>query len=165
VFNPFKSGQLILKTSLTAATALLTLSLFFSNNLSAQKDQLEKTWLTNGASSKIQMYLASDGTYWGKLTWIKDPIDKSTGKPTLDKENPDENLRNQPLLGLVIMKGFKKNPENKDEYIDGHIYDPSKGHTWCAKITYKGTYLDLRGYICHLSFLGRTEVWTLTDDM
>ena len=153
-----------LKKLLLPTCILLVLSLAVTFNLSAQKDQLEKTWLTNGASSKIQMYQGPDGLFCGKLTWIKDPIDKATGKPTTDKENPDENLRDKPLLGLVIMTGFKKNPEKKDEYIDGRIYDPSHGRTYCAKITYKGTYLDLRGYICHLSFLGRTEVWTLTDD-
>jgi len=138
--------------------------LFFTNSW-AQKDQLEKTWLTNGAASKIQMYLGADGIYYGKLSWLKEPIDKETGQPKLDKENPEPGLRNHPLLGLVIMTGFRKNPDNPDEYIDGKIYDPSHGRTYCAKITYKGTFLDLRGYICHISFLGRTEVWTLTDDV
>ena len=153
-----------MKKLLVVTGAIIVLSFLLSNELSAQKDQLEKTWLTNGNNSKIQMYKTADGTYCGKLTWIRECIDKRTGKPTCDKENPNEDLRNAPLVGLVIMTGFKKNPENSNEYIDGRIYDPSHGRTYCAKITYKGTYLDLRGYICHLSFLGRTEVWTLTDD-
>ena len=119
----------------------------------------------NGAESKLQMYKGADGLFYGKISWLKEPIDKKTGKPKTDTENPDENLRNVPLVGLVIMKGFQKNPENPDQYLDGKIYDPSHGRMYCAKITYKGTFLDLRGYICHLSFLGRTEVWTLTDDM
>ena len=153
-----------MKKLLLPFSAVLVLWFVSVNKLIAQKDQLEKTWLTNGAASKIQMYKGTDGLFYGKLTWIKEPIDKKTGKPACDLENPDENLRNKPLLGLVIMTGFKKNPEKNGEYIDGRIYDPSRGHTYCAKITYKGTFLDLRGYICHLSFLGRTEVWTLTDD-
>ena len=77
----------------------------------------------------------------------------------LDKENPDDKLKTQPVLNLVIMTGFKKNPENKDEYIDGKIYDPKKGKTYCGKITFKGKTLDLRGYLCSLTFLGRNEVW------
>ena len=61
------------------------------------------------------------------------------------------------------MTGFKKNPDNKDEYIDGKIYDPKKGKTYCGKVTFKGNSLDLRGYICSMSFLGRTETWTLAE--
>jgi uncharacterized protein (DUF2147 family) len=144
------------------AVAVMVLTLAYSNNLPAQKDQLEKTWMTNGNESKIEMYQGEDGIYYGKLTWLKDPIDPETGKPKLDKENPDETKRNQPLLGLVIMHGFKKSSGKKDEYIDGKIYDPSKGRTYCAKITFKGFFLDLHGFICQLgSFFGRTEVWTL----
>ncbi len=149
---------------LTGIATWLILSLTFTGKIFAQKDQLEKTWMTNGEASKVLMFLGKDGYYYGKLTWIKEPIDKETGMPALDKENPDENLRTKPLLGLVIMTGFKKNPDNPNEYIDGRIYDPSKGRTYCAKITYRGNHLDLRGYICKLSFLGRTEVWNLTTD-
>ena len=109
------------------------------------------------------MYHAADGSYCGKLVWIKEPIDKGTGKPTCDKENPNEDLRTAPLLGLVIMTGFKKNPDNKNEYIDGRIYDPKKGKTYCGKITFNGNTLDMRGYLCSLTFLGRTETWTLVE--
>ena len=130
---------------------------------SAQKDQLEKTWFTKGNDSKVQMYLTQSGTYAGKIIWLREPNDKDTGKPKLDKENPDESKRNGAVLGLVIMTGFKKNPENKDEYIDGKIYDPKNGKTYCGKVTFKGKELDMRGYLCSLSFIGRTETWTLVD--
>ena len=153
-----------MKKLLLPFSALLVLCFFSANKLIAQKDPLEKTWLMNGAESKLQMYKGADGLFYGKISWLKEPIDKKTGKPKTDTENPDEHLRNVPLVGLVIMKGFQKNPESPDQYLDGKIYDPSHGRMYCAKITYKGTFLDLRGYICHLSFLGRTEVWTLTDD-
>ena len=159
------SNSVPLKKILPTALAQIVFAFLLCNQLSAQKDQLEKTWLTNGNSSKIQMYMEKDGSFSGKLTWIKDPIDKATGKPKTDLENPNDDLRSKPLLGLVIMTGYRKNPEKPDEYVDGKIYDPSHGRTYCAKIIYKGTYLDLRGYICHIPFLGRTEVWTLTDDV
>jgi uncharacterized protein (DUF2147 family) len=129
----------------------------------AQKDQLEKTWYTKENSSKVQMYLTQSGTYAGKIIWLKEPTDKDTGKPKLDKENPDANKRSTPVLGMVIMTGFKKSPDNKDEYIDGKIYDPKNGKTYCGKVTFKGNTLDMRGYLCSLTFLGRTETWTLVE--
>ena len=144
--------------------ALMMIMLVFSGNLTAQKDQLERTWMMNGDESKLTMFKGEDGLFYGRISWLKEPNDKKTGKPKTDNENPDESLRSKPLLGLVIMKGFQKNPQNPDQYVDGKIYDPSHGRMYCAKITFRGRFLDLRGYICHLSFLGRTEVWTLCND-
>ena len=151
------------KTFLSVAT-LLFLCLAFVSKSMAQKDQLEKTWFTKGNDSKVQMYLTQSGTYAGKIIWLREPNDKDTGKPKLDKENPDESKRSGTVLGMVIMTGFRKNPENKDEYIDGKVYDPKNGKTYCGKVTFKGKELDMRGYLCSLTFLGRTETWTLADD-
>ena len=152
-----------MKKSFLSFSILLFLCIAFVNKSSAQKDQLEKTWFTKGNDSKVQMYLTQSGTYAGKIIWLREPNDKDTGKPKLDKENPDDSKRNGAVLGLVIMTGFKKNPENKDEYIDGKIYDPKNGKTYCGKVTFKGKELDMRGYLCSLSFIGRTETWTLVE--
>ena len=150
------------KTSVATIT-LLIFSLAFVSKSIAQKDQVEKVWYNGDKTSKIEIYLAKNGTYCGKVTWLKEPNDKETGKPLLDKENPDDKLKTQPIQNLVIMTGFKKNPDNKDEYIDGKIYDPKKGKTYCGKITFKGKSLDLRGYLCSLTFLGRNEVWEVAE--
>lgn len=129
----------------------------------AQKDQLENTWYNEKKTSKIQIYLAKDGGYYGKVVWLDNPNDKDTGKPKLDKENPDEKLRNTPVMGLLIMKSFKKSKDNPNEYTDGTIYDPKNGKTYCGKITVNGKSLDLRGFLCSMHFLGRTETWTLAE--
>ena len=149
------------KTIISAAVLLICCFAFIAKSFA--QDQIEKMWYNGEKTSKIQIYLAKDGSYYGKISWLKVPTDKDTGKPRTDKENPDEKLRSTPLQGLLIMTGFKKNPENKDEYIDGKIYDPKKGKTYCGKITFKGKTLDLRGYLCSLTFLGRTETWELAE--
>ena len=87
-----------------ATVALLILSLAFVSKTMAQKDQVEKVWYNTDKTSKIEIYLAKNGTYCGKVTWLKDAIDKDTGKPLLDKENPDDKLKTLPVLNLVIMK-------------------------------------------------------------
>ena len=152
-----------MKRSHLLAVVCLILSLAFSNHAYAQKDQIERIWYNGDKTSKIQIYLAKDGNYYGKIFWLNEPNDKDTGKPKLDKENPDEKLRGRPIQDLIIMTGFKKNPDNKDEYIDGKIYDPKKGKTYCGRVNFKGKTLDLRGYICGFTFLGRNEVWELAE--
>ena len=152
-----------MKKSTIAAIATLVFSLSFVMKSSAQKDQLEKLWYTTENSSKIQMYKGTDGKFYGKIVWLKEPNDKDTGKPKLDKENPDEKLRSVPVMNMVIMTGFRKNPDNQNEYIDGKIYDPKKGKTYCGKVTYNGKTIDMRGYLCSLTFLGRNETWTLVE--
>ena len=151
-----------MKKGFISAALVLICSFAFVGKILAQ-DQIEKIWYNGDKTSKIQIYLAKDGSYYGKIFWLKDPNDKDTGKPKTDKENPDEKLRNTAVMGMIIMTGFRKNPENKDEYIDGKIYDPKKGKTYCGKVTCKGKSLDLRGYLCSLTFLGRTETWEVAE--
>lgn len=149
----------------TFAVALLTLftATVFMSAKAPEKNQIERIWWNQEKTSKIQIYLAKDGNYYGKIVFLDEPNDKDTGKPKLDKENPDESKRSTPIMGLLILKGYKINPENKNEYIDGKIYDPKNGKTYCGKITFKGNSLDLRGYLCSASFLGRTATWTLAE--
>ena len=134
-----------------------------SSKISAQKNQIEKTWFDGNKSSKIEIYQGKDGKFYGKITWLKDPIDKATGKPQNDTENPDPKLRNTPVIGLIILHGFRASAENPAVYTGGTVYDPDSGKTYCGKITYKGNKLDMRGYICSFSIFGKTETWTPAD--
>lgn len=145
-------------------TAFVCLLLFsFSCFAQRQKDPIEKIWYNQEKTSKVEVYLAKDGKYYGKVIWLDEPIDKKTGKPRTDVENPDEKLRSTPVMGLVFLKGFSKDAEEKDVYSGGTIYDPKNGKTYCGKLTYKGNQVDLRGFICSVPFLGRTSTWTLAE--
>jgi uncharacterized protein (DUF2147 family) len=85
--------------------------------------------------------------------WLKEPL--KDGKPKLDDKNPDKNNKRKQLVGLVILKGFKK---DGNTYTDGTIYDPENGKTYDCKMNYKGKTLAIRGFI-GLSLFGRTTVW------
>ena len=128
-----------------------------------EKNQIEHIWYNQEKTSKIEVYLAKDGKFYGRIHWLDKPNDDKTGKPKTDKENPDEKLRNAPLMGLLILKGFSVSGDDKNLYTGGTVYDPKNGKTYCGKITYKGSTLDLRGFICSVSFLGRTSTWTLAE--
>ena len=128
-----------------------------------EKNQIEKTWFNQEKTSKIEVYLAKDGKFYGKIVWLDKLNDEKTGKPKIDKENPDENQRNTPIMGILILKGFSVSADDKNIYTGGKVYDPKNGKTYCGKLTFKGTTIDLRGFICSASFLGRTSTWTLAE--
>jgi uncharacterized protein (DUF2147 family) len=120
-------------------------------------DQLLGIWTVEDGSARVK--IEKIGTkYFGKTIWMKEPNDEN-GKPKVDINNPDASLRNQPRIGLRIMKDFEH--EGKGIFKNGNIYDPKKGKTYCGKITMKDNdHLDLRGSICGFGMLGRTSSWT-----
>ena len=120
----------------------------------AQSDRIEGFWFNDTKDAKIQIYKGTDGKFYGKIVWLKEPV--KNGKPKLDEKNPDKQLQKQPILSLVILKGFTK---DGDQYTDGSIYDPENGKKYDCKMSYKGgKTLSIRGYI-GISLLGRTTVW------
>lgn len=139
-------------------TSLLLFALGFKTPV--QKNQIEKCWFDEAKTSKVQIYCGTNGKFYGKIVWLRDSLDKATGKPQTDVENPNPQLRKNPVLNLLILKDFMPDPDNKDLYTGGNIYDPDSGKTYCGKITFKGNKLDLRGYLCSFSIFGRTETWT-----
>lgn len=122
-------------------------------------DDIVGTWLNEDKDARIQIE-NRNGTYFGKIVWLKNPIDDETGKPKLDKKNPDVKLRSRPIMGLDILTGFKF--DGSDEWESGTIYDPKSGNTYSCYMTFtdktKNT-LKVRGYI-GISLIGRTTYWT-----
>lgn len=150
-----------MKKNIVTIAALLLFSLCtFAQH---EKNQIEHTWFNQEKTSKIQVYLAKDGKFYGKIVWLDKPNDEKTGNPKLDKENPDDASKSNPIMGLLILKGFSIDANDKNLYTGGTVYDPKNGKTYCGKLTFKGTSIDLRGFICSASFLGRTSTWTLAE--
>ena len=71
-------------------------------------------------------------------------------------ENPDEARRNDPILGMNLVKGFTYKGKNK--WAGGTIYDPNNGKTYKCKMSLKGDDLKVRGFI-GVALLGRTVHW------
>lgn len=122
----------------------------------AQKDKIEGKWLNQEKEAMVEIYKAKNGKFYGKIVWLKEP--NRNGQPKLDINNQKESLRSQPIMNLLILKGFNKDGENV--YEDGTIYDPKNGKTYSCKMTYENANtLSIRGYI-GISMLGRTTTWT-----
>jgi uncharacterized protein (DUF2147 family) len=118
-------------------------------------------WKVPDGKSCVEIYRASDGTIEGRICWLRQEKypagDAEQGKPIHDRDNPDKALAGRPLMGLVVMKGFKF--DGKGQWAGGTLYDPQCGKTYKGKLWLEGgTTLNLRGYV-GVSLFGRTEKW------
>lgn len=124
----------------------------------AQDDPIEGVWLNEEGTGKVKIYRSRNDKFYGKIVWLKEP--EENGKPKVDKNNPDKDKRDTPLLDLLILKGFEKEDDN--EYEDGTIYDPKNGKTYSCVMTLEGDKLDVRGYV-GFSWIGRSTEWTRVE--
>jgi uncharacterized protein (DUF2147 family) len=111
-----------------------------------------------GQSSQIEIYRAADGKYYGKVVWLQEP--NENGRPKVDVKNPDQQLRNRPMLGIPLLKGFSYVADN-DEWSGGTIYNPASGKTYhCIMKFDKKNRLKIHGYIgAAWMGLGETVYW------
>ena len=132
--------------------ALLIISISLVNvgySQAVTKDAVLGEWLAESKDGKVLIYKQGE-KYFGKISWGKDGDKK-------DVNNPEEKLRSQAIVGLVILKGFEFTGK---AWEDGTIYDPKSGKTYSSTIKMKKpNELEIRGYV-GISLLGRTTVWT-----
>jgi uncharacterized protein (DUF2147 family) len=140
---------------ITVFTLLSSLGIMAQGNA----DDIVGIWKNGEGTGMVQIYKTKSGHYAGKIVWLKEPIDPDTGNPKLDKRNPDADKQNLPTLGLINLKGFSFNADEKI-WENGTIYDPKNGQEYKCKITMdnKNT-INVRGFI-GISIIGRTDVWT-----
>lgn len=124
---------------------------------SAEADRLIGVWEPSHGKARVKIEKIGD-KYYGKIVWLREPIDPVTNQPKVDKNNPDESMRQVPLKGYRILKDFYYS--GKDEWTDGTIYDPENGNTYSCVIKMRDeNTLDIRGFI-GVKALGRTDIWT-----
>ncbi|WP_456312022.1 DUF2147 domain-containing protein [Pseudomonas shirazensis] len=129
-----------MKTTKTLLMKFCLSVLLLAGSFYAHSQDLKGIWLTKDGISKIEIYKAKDGLYYGKLIWTKDQSEKA-----------------KKFHGELILTGLNK--ESEKEY-NGKAHDPEQDKTYSCTIKVKDTNnLDLRGYI-GISLIGRTERWT-----
>lgn len=135
----------------------ICLSWFAGTTQANEADRVLGTWVPSHGKARIKIEKIGS-KFFGKSVWLKEPNDDQ-GNPKTDVNNPDPTLRNQPRLGLRIMKDFVY--EGDGIWSGGTVYDPEKGKTYCGKIKWiDADHLDLRGSICGFTLLGRTDTWS-----
>lgn len=136
------------------------LVVLFTASAVASSDGLTGVWLTGKKKAAIRIYDCGEGLC-GRIVWLKKPLDK-TGRLKRDKNNPDVASRNQPLCGVVILRGLEL--RKPGDWGGGTIYNPQDGQTYAGsiKVESKDT-LMVRGYL-GIPLLGKTEVWTKMEE-
>lgn len=142
----------------------------FSTSVTAQEaDAAIGRYVPPEKDSVIEIFKCGE-KYCGKTICIKDnayreseSADGKPGTPYLDHHNEDVKLRSRPNLGMQFISGFDYVGEGV--YKNGKIYNPRDGKTYCGKFTVIGTdKLDLKGTLCSISFIGKTNSWTRLAD-
>lgn len=150
-----RAARVIGKAGLTAMIVLL-LSAVASL---AQKPSPIGLWKTIDDDTKepvsfVRIWVEK-GELFGKIEKL---IRKPGQNPNPKCEKCEDDKKDQPMVGMTIMWGFKQDDE--DTWSGGHILDPDNGKTYKCKlqIVDGGQKLNVRGYI-GISLLGRTQTW------
>src|SRR5947209_10855835 len=120
----FRSGFII-----AAVVTLLTLTA----NAHADGD-VSGIWLTQAGDAKVRVSKCGRGIC-GVVFWLKDPINRSTGKPEVDDKNPDPSLAKRPMIGLPLFTGMRVAGPQK---WSGIIYNADDGKSYASNITLAG---------------------------
>jgi len=139
------------------ACSISALALILAMAAPARAADPKGLWLTAEGDAKIRI-ADCGGALCGTIAWLKQEYDTDTGRPPLDKQNPDASKRKRPLLGIMILLGMQ--PSGPETWT-GSIYNADDGNTYQGKITPTGpATLKVEG--CALGAC-QAENWTRTN--
>jgi uncharacterized protein (DUF2147 family) len=106
---------------------------------------------TKQEKSLVRITEAS-GVLGGKIERLLDPAKQESRCDKCTDARKD-----QPVLGMIIIEGVKKNPD-EPHWDGGTILDPNNGKTYKLRLTPKdgGKTMEVRGYI---AFFFRNQTW------
>ncbi len=142
--------------------SLITLACFSLLSSLTHAADLTGVWRTIDDKSGIvrahvKIEKQPDGSYTGTL--IEDfPAAGET--PLLKCNKCPTPYTDKPIIGLEILKGFKQEADNPNNFSHGKVLDPRHGKIYSGKATLSkdGRKLYLRGYV-GISLLGRSQTW------
>ena len=108
---------------------LIILPLFLSLNMLAQKadDIIGKYSLPNKID--VEIYKRGD-KFYGKII----NLHNFENGQTLDIHNPDKSKRNNPIVGMEVIKDLEYNADEK-QWINGSMYGAEKGLVFDLEVT------------------------------
>lgn len=145
-----------MKTAFRLTALSFTLILFTAGSVWAQASIIGN-WKTiddetNAPKSIVEIF-EKEGKFYGKIVklFLKEGDNQ---KPTCDKCADDDDRKDQPTLGMEIIRGLQ---ENKDRYSFGKILDPKKGKEYkCSIWLEDDATLKVQGSFL---FISRTQTW------
>jgi uncharacterized protein (DUF2147 family) len=115
-------------------------------------------WLTQAGDAQVHVHQCGGGIC-GKIVWLRDPIDKNTGRPQIDDKNPNPALARRPVMGMTIFSTMQPTAANR---WSGRIYNADDGQTYAANLTLQSAnVLEVQG--CMGALCG-AETWRKVSD-
>ena len=151
-----------MKKVATILICLAAICATFSAKAQSKADAIVGVYLMKtpdtGDESKLQIFRAKNGTYCGKVVWVKNP-NNPDGTPRRDTKNPDPKLRNRTADNLPVLFNLQYDADD-NEWVDGDLYTPNDGKWFKIKI--KGfssaKLLEVR-YYKGVPLLGKNDQW------
>lgn len=134
-----------MKKVIMGAALMLVSALGFSQELTGR-------WITEEKDAVVEFVKTGDRLS-GRIVSLKDAND-SNGKPLKDVLNPDKSKREEPLVGLLMVKDLRK---KGDKWEGGNIYDPSEGKSYKCSVWIENGKLKVRGYS---GVFYQTQTWS-----
>jgi uncharacterized protein (DUF2147 family) len=146
-------------TKTFAAGLLLALAAFAAQAQTSPVGLWKTTDDETGKEKSLVRLTDTGGVLSGKIEKLLDPTRQDAKCDKCSDERKD-----QPVLGMTIIKGVKQNADNPERWDGGEILDPNNGKTYKVRMTPAdgGKKLDVRGYI-GAPLLGRTQSWTRVE--
>ena len=120
----------------------------------AEEPDMTGIWLSQNGRTKVKV-VECGHALCGRIVWLKEPIDRRTGKPRTDRLNPDPDMRDRPMLGLRVVLGLR--PVGAGRW-SGPIYHADEGMMVQVSLTAVSENIaTMRGCI---AILCKTERWT-----
>ena len=141
------------------ATALLTLAAFAAQAQTGPVGLWKTVDDETGKEKSLVRITEAGGVLTGTVEKLLDPSRQDAKCDKCSDERKD-----QPVLGMTIVKGVKQNATDPTMWDGGEILDPNKGKTYKVRIkpVDGGKSLEVRGYI-GAPLLGRTQTWSRVE--
>jgi uncharacterized protein (DUF2147 family) len=115
------------------------------------------TWYTESRDAQVRIANCG-GALCGTLVWLQEPNDPASGRPKMDKNNPDPNRQGHPLIGTQIMLGLR--PSGTPEQWSGDLYNADDGRTYSGSFTLTGaSTAELKGCVLG-GLICKAQTWT-----
>lgn len=139
--------------------AFIALSLSLSAAAALAQATPVGLWKTIDDETKKEKSLVriteAQGALTGKVEKLLDPTRQDAKCDKCSDERKD-----QPVLGMTLLAGVKKNADSEGLWDGGTILDPNNGKVYKVRLMPRdgGKQLDVRGFI-GMPLLGRTQTW------
>jgi len=100
----------------------------------AQEGSPTGLWLTEKGDARIHVSHCGHALC-GKVAWLRDTIDRATGKPQTDDKNPNPSLASRPMIGVQLFIGMV--PSGPGTW-SGRIYNADDGGVYEGKVLWTG---------------------------